>query len=178
VLINLLHDIKFGMIEDGTAIGDGIANSINRLKDSKAVSKVVILLTDGENNRGEIAPITAAEIAKTYGVRVYTIGVGTIGTAPIPVETPFGKQYQQMEVKIDEPLLQQIAKTTGGKYFRATNNEKLRGIYAEIDKMEKTKIEVSEHKKYEEEYFMWGLAAFILIIMEFLIKNTILRTIP
>ena len=125
VLINLFKDIESGMIEDGTAIGNGLATSVARLKESNAISKVIILLTDGENNRGEIAPVTAAELAKTYGIRVYTIGVGTIGTAPYPVQTPFGTQLRDVEVKIDEATLQKIADITDGKYFRATNNESL-----------------------------------------------------
>ncbi|MFC2129056.1 VWA domain-containing protein, partial [Bacteroidota bacterium] len=142
VLINLFKDIKSGMIEDGTAIGLGLANSVSRLKDSKAISKVVILLTDGVNNQGEIAPLTAAELAQTFGIRVYTVGVGTIGTAPYPYQTAFGTQYQNMEVKIDEDVLKEIALLTDGKYFRATDNQKLVEIYNEIDKLEKTKIEV------------------------------------
>ena len=134
VLLNLFHNIESGMIEDGTAIGLGLANAVSRLKDSEAKSKVIILLTDGENNRGEIAPITAAEIAKTFGIRVYTIGIGTIGTAPFPVQTPFGVQMRDIEVKIDEKTLETIASLTDGKYFRATNNLKLAEIYKEIDR--------------------------------------------
>lgn len=137
VLINLFSDIKSGMIEDGTAIGLGLANSINRLKDSEAKSRVVILITDGVNNRGEIAPTTAAELAKTYGIRVYTVGIGTQGTAPYPFQTPFGIQMQDMPVEIDEATLTKIAELTGGKYFRATDNNKLKAIYEEIDQMEK-----------------------------------------
>lgn len=136
VLMNLFRSIKSGMIEDGTAIGLGLANAVNRLKDSRSVSKVVILLTDGVNNMGSIAPLTAAEIAKVYGIRVYTIGIGTNGVAPYPVQTAFGVQYQDMEVDIDEPMLKQIAQMTDGKYFRATNNQKLQEIYKEIDKLE------------------------------------------
>jgi Ca-activated chloride channel family protein len=150
VLINLFKGSESGMLEDGTAIGNGLATSISRLKDSKAQSRVVILLTDGENNRGEIAPATAAEMAKTFGIRVYTIGVGTIGMAPYPMQTPFGVQIRDVEVKIDEQLLQRIADTTGGKYFRATNNDKLVEIYKEIDQMEKSKIEVKQYSKKEE----------------------------
>jgi Ca-activated chloride channel family protein len=177
-LLNLMKDIKMGMIDDGTAIGTGLATAVNRLKDSKSPSKVIILLTDGVNNQGTIAPITAANLAKAFGIRVYTIGVGTLGMAPYPVQTPFGTQYQDMEVEIDEPLLQQIAQMTGGKYFRATNNQKLKQIYNEIDKMEKTRIEVKEFKKREEAYFKYGLLALILLIGAFGIRQTLLPTLP
>lgn len=139
VLVNLLREVQSGMIEDGTAIGLGLANAVNRLKDSPAKSKVVILLTDGVNNRGSIAPVTAAELAKTYGIRVYTIGVGTYGEAPYPVQTPFGIQLQNVPVEIDEAVLKQIASVTGGQYFRATDNDKLQQIYNEIDQLEKSK---------------------------------------
>ena len=150
VLINLLREIQSGMIEDGTAIGMGLATAVNRIKDSKAKSKVIILLTDGVNNRGEIAPATAADIAKTFGIRVYTIGVGTQGMAPYPVQTPYGIQYQDMPVEIDEGILQEIAQTTGGKYFRATDNDKLTQVYKEIDKLEKSKIDVKQFSRKEE----------------------------
>lgn len=139
VLVNLLREVKSGMIDDGTAIGLGLANAVNRLKDSPAKSKVVILLTDGVNNRGSVAPATAAELAKAFGIRVYTIGVGTYGEAPYPVPTPFGVQLQTMAVEIDEDVLQQIATLTGGKYFRATDNDKLKQIYSEIDQLEKAR---------------------------------------
>ncbi len=152
VLINLLREIQSGMIEDGTAIGMGLANAVNRIKDSEARSKVIILLTDGVNNRGEIAPATAAGIAKTFGVRVYTIGVGTQGMAPYPVQTPFGIQYQDMPVEIDEAILREIAQTTGGRYFRATDNDKLVQVYNEIDKLEKSKIDVRQFTRKEEKY--------------------------
>ena len=178
VLINLFRDIESGMIEDGTAIGMGLATSINRLKDSKAISKVAILLTDGVNNMGDIAPLTAAEIAKTFGVRVYTVGVGTKGMAPYPVQTPYGIQYQNMPVQIDEEMLKEIAQMTNGRYFRATNNKKLIEIYKEIDQLEKSKIDVKEYSKKQEEYFPFALLAGILILTELLIRNTILRSIP
>ena len=152
ILINLFQDINSGMIEDGTAIGMGLANSINRLKNSKAISKVIILLTDGVNNSGSIPPLTAAEIAKKYNIRVYTVGVGSEGFAPYPFQTPFGIQYQDVEVKIDEKTLQDIATITDGKYFRATNNSSLKKIYDDIDKLEKSKIEVTEFHKRNEEY--------------------------
>jgi Ca-activated chloride channel homolog len=177
VLINLLREIKCGMIEDGTAIGEGLATAVNRLKDSEAKSKVIILLTDGVNNRGIIAPITAAEIAKTFGIRVYTIGVGTQGVAPYPVQTPFGVQYQDMPVEIDEAILQEIAKMTDGKYFRATNNEKLQQVYAEIDKLEKSRINVRQFKLREEKFVVPALIAFCLILLEMILKNTLFKNL-
>ncbi len=177
VLKNLFLEIKNGMIEDGTAIGMGLANAVNRLKTSEAKSKVVILLTDGFNTTGAIPPLTAADIAKTFGIRVYTIGVGTNGKAPYPVQTPFGVQYQQMDVKIDEATLQKIAKTTDGRYFRATDNDKLADIYTEIDKLEKSKIEVTEYKNKTEEFFPWLLLGVCLLGLEFLLKNTWFKAI-
>ena len=178
VLLNLFKDIQSGMIQDGTAIGLGLANAVSRVKDSKAKSKVIILLTDGSNNAGEIAPVTAAEIAKTFGIRVYTIGVGTKGEAPYPFQTAFGVQYQNIPVDIDEPTLKQIAATTGGQYFRATDNASLKEIYSEIDQMEKTKISVQEFSKKQEEYMVWALWVFGLLLIELLLRNTILRNIP
>jgi len=178
VLINLFRDIESGMIEDGTAIGMGLANAVNRLKDSKAQSKVIILLTDGVNNRGAIAPMTAADIAKTFGIRVYTIGVGTQGMAPVPVQTPFGTQYQNAKVEIDEETLQKIAAATDGRYFRATDNEKLREIYREIDEMEKSKIDVKEYSKQEEEYMRFGLLATVFLLIEILFRYLFFRKIP
>ena len=177
VLINLLHEIQSGMIEDGTAIGMGLATAVNRLKDSKVKSKVIILLTDGVNNRGEIAPITAAGIAKTFGIRVYTIGVGTQGTAPYPVQTAFGIQYQDMPVEIDEDILKEIAQTTGGKYFRATDNDKLTQVYKEIDKLEKSKIDVRQFSRKEEKYLIPALIAFCLLAIEILARNTIYKNL-
>lgn len=178
VLINLFRDIRTGMLEDGTAIGLGLATAVSRIKESQAKSKVIILLTDGVNNRGEIAPITAAEIAQTFGVRVYTIGVGTLGSAPYPVETVFGKQYQEVEVKIDEELLQNIAQLTGGAYFRATDNNKLKEIYQQIDQMEKTKIDVREYSKRSEEYLPFALLAALFLLAEILLRNTVFRNLP
>lgn len=178
VLINLFNGIKYGMIEDGTAIGLGLANSVGRIKDSMAKSKVVILLTDGSNNAGDIAPLTAAEIAKTFGIRVYTIGVGTRGIAKFPYQTPMGVRYQDMQVDIDEDMLRQIAAMTGGSYFRATDNNKLKEIYAEIDKMEKTKIRVQEYSKKSEIYLPFALVAFLALLGEVVLKNTILRKLP
>lgn len=177
-VINLFRNIESGMIEDGTAIGNGLATAVSRLKESNAISKVVILLTDGENNRGEIAPVTAAELAKTYGIRVYTIGVGTIGTAPYPIQTPFGVQVRDVEVKIDEATLQKIAATTDGNYFRATNNTKLADIYQEIDKLEKSKIDVKEYSKKDEEYLKYALAGAFMLLLALLLKMTIFRNIP
>ncbi len=178
VIQNLFRDIQPGMLEDGTAIGMGLATAVQRIKDSETKSKVIILLTDGENNSGEIAPLTAAEIAKTFDVRVYTIGVGTIGMAPFPVQTVFGKQYQQMEVKIDEELLQGIADMTGGKYFRATDKDNLKAIYEEIDQMEKTRIEVREYTKRKEEYHWFAVLAGLFLVLEIFLRNTIFRNLP
>ena len=178
VLINLFNGVNYGMIEDGTAIGLGLANAINRIKDSKSKSKVIILLTDGSNNRGDIAPVTAAEIAKTFGIRVYAIGVGSYGVVNVPVQTPVGIQYQQMESEFDENTLRQIAKTTGGEYFRATDNNKLRNIYREIDKLEKTKVNVKEFSKKSEDFYIFALAAFIMLALEILLRNTVFKKIP
>jgi Ca-activated chloride channel homolog len=177
VLINLMREVESGMIEDGTAIGMGLATSVNRIKDSEAKSKVIILLTDGVNNRGEIAPVTAAEIAKTYGIRVYTIGVGTKGTAPYPVQTPFGMQYRDMPVEIDEEILQNIATLTGGRYFRATDNTKLVEVYGEIDKLEKSIIDVRQFSRKEEKFLIPAVLAFFLVGLEVLARNTILKNL-
>jgi Ca-activated chloride channel homolog len=177
VLINLLREIQSGMIEDGTAIGMGLATAVNRIKDSKAKSKVIILLTDGVNNRGEIAPATAAGIAKTFGIRVYTIGVGTQGMAPYPVQTPYGIQYQDMPVEIDEAILQEISQTTGGKYFRATDNDKLLQVYKEIDKLEKSKVDVRQFSRKEEKYLFPALLAFFMLVIELTARNTIFKNL-
>jgi Ca-activated chloride channel family protein len=178
VLKNLFSGIQSGMLADGTAIGEGLATAVNRIKDSKAKSKVIILLTDGVNNIGEISPQTAGEIAKTFGIRVYTVGVGTQGSAPYPMKTPFGIQYQNMPVEIDEAVLQEIANETGGKYFRATNTGKLKDIYAEIDKMEKTKIDVTEFRHKTEVFYPLVIFALLFIGTERILKYTVLRTIP
>jgi Ca-activated chloride channel family protein len=178
VLINMMKDIKTGMLIDGTAIGEGLATAIDRIKDAKTKSKVVVLITDGVNNSGSIPPLTAGEIAKTFGVRVYTIGVGTQGMAPYPQQTPFGIQYQNMEVQIDEKLMKQIADDTDGQYFRATNNKKLSAIFSEIDKMERSKIEVTEFKRYSELYFPYALIGLLLISLEMILRYTWFRTIP
>ncbi len=178
VVVQQIGNLKFGMLEDGTAIGLGLATSVNRLKESKAKSKVIILLTDGVNNSGSIGPLTAAEIAKEYGIRVYTIGVGTQGTAPIPVQTIFGQQIQQMKVEIDEDVLEKVAGMTGGKYFRATDKEKLEEIYNEIDKMEKTILDTQNYSKRQEEYFPFLLAGVLLLITESVVRYTVLKSIP
>ena len=177
VLINLFKDVKSGMVEDGTAIGMGLATAVNRLKDSDAISKIIILLTDGVNNKGVVAPFTAAEIAKQFGIRVYTIGVGTEGYAPYPFQTPFGVQYQDVEVQIDEETLQNIATVTNGKYFRATNNSKLKEIYKDIDKLEKSKIEVTEFHKRSEEFSNFAIPAFIILLFGFILEKTYLKQI-
>jgi len=178
VLLNLFKDIKSGMIEDGTAIGNGLATGVSRLKDSEAISRVVILLTDGENNRGEVAPLTAAEIAKTFGIRVYTVGVGSIGTAPYPVQTPFGIELRDMEVKIDEGLLKEIANITGGQYFRATGNKKLEEIYKEIDALEKSKIDVQQFNRKSEEFIPFAILGALFLLAAILLRTTIFRNIP
>ena len=176
-LINLMKDVETGLIEDGTAIGNGLATAVGRMKDSDAKSRVVILLTDCVNNRGEIAPETAAEIAKTFGIRVYTIGVGANGMAPYPVITPFGVQLQDMQVEIDEDLLRQIASATGGRYFRATDNTKLAEIYAEINQMEKTRTTIDSFPVYKELFPKYALAALLLLLAELLVK-LFLRRLP
>ena len=178
VLINLFKDIKQGLIDDGTAIGMGLATAINRIKDSKAKSKVIILLTDGVNNMGSIDPLTAAQIAKSLGIRVYTVGIGRNGYAPFPVQTMFGVQYQNMEVQIDENMLKQISKLTDGKYFRATDNKKLSNIYKEIDKLEKSKIEVKKFSSKNEQFLPFVIILALLLIVDIVLKNTVLRTIP
>jgi Ca-activated chloride channel family protein len=178
VLLNLFSGIKCGIIEDGTAVGMGIANAVTRLKDSKAKSKVIILLTDGTNNRGDISPLTAAEIAKSFGIRVYTIAVGTNGTAPYPYPTANGIQYLNVPVEIDEKTLTQIAINTNGNYFRATSNSKLKEVYSEIDKLEKTKFNVTEYSKRYEEYRLFALLAFLCLFMEIVLRNSVLKKIP
>jgi len=178
VLLNLFKDVETGLIEDGTAIGNGLATSVARLKDSDAISRVVILLTDGENNSGEIAPLTAAEIARTFGIRVYSIGVGSVGTAPYPVQTPYGTQLRDIEVKIDEEMLKEISNITDGKYFRATSNTKLEEIYEEIDQLEKSKIEVREFSRKSEEFLPFALAGILLIVLSLILRTTVFRSIP
>lgn len=179
VMLNMLNSVKCdiaaqGIIEDGTAIGMGIANAVSRLKESKAKSKVIILLTDGSNNRGEIAPEMAAEIAKQFGIRVYTIGVGTNGTAPYP----YGGQIVNVPVEIDENTLGRIATLTDGGYYRATSNSKLKEVYEQIDKLERTKLNVKEFSSREEEYLMFALIAFVSLLLEIILRNTLLKSIP
>ena len=177
-LINLIKEIECGLIEDGTAIGNGLATAEARLKDSDAKSKVIILLTDGVNNSGEISPKMAAEIAKTYGIRVYTIGVGAMGTAPYPYMTPYGPQLVNVEVQIDEPLLKEIAQGTDGKYFRATDNTKLLEIYGEINKMEKNKVQVDSFPLYKELYMPFALAALLALALGLVLKLFVIKYLP
>lgn len=175
-LINLMKEVQTDLIEDGTAIGNGLATAVARMKDSDAKSRVVILLTDGVNNRGEISPAMAAEIAKTYGVRVYTIGVGTDNeTAPYPVMTPWGVEIQNVNVEIDEALLSQVAESTGGKYFRATDNTKLAEIYSEINKMEKVRTSVDSFPVYKELFGKFALLALLAILLELVFNWFIIR---
>ncbi|MFN8252467.1 MAG: VWA domain-containing protein [Ferruginibacter sp.] len=178
VLLGAIENIHNGLLEDGTAIGSGLGTSVDRLRDSKAKSKVVVLLTDGENNGGLIDPRTAKEIAKTFGVKVYTIGVGTEGYAPQPVNTPMGVQMQTAKVTIDEKLLKEIAAETGGKYFRAKDNDELSKIYSDIDKLEKSKVEVSSITRYSEKFFPFVMAALALLFLELLLRFTVFRKFP
>lgn len=178
VLVNMMASITTHMVEDGTAIGLGLATSVSRIKDSDAKSKVIILLTDGVNNRGEVAPLTAAEIAKTFGVRVYTIGVGTQGIAQRPIQTPYGTRLVEEEVRIDEDMMKQISQITDGRYFRATDKDGLKKIYEEIDQLEKTKIEVKEYTKRSEEYMLWAILAAVCVLTEALLRSTVLRNLP
>ena len=180
IIKNLMGDIKPGMVADGTAIGMGLATSVSRIKDSKAKSKVIILLTDGVNNMGAVAPQTAAELAKVFGIRVYTVGVGTKGKALAPVAMYPNGQYvfDYVPVDLDEDMMSGIAEMSGGKYFRATNNDKLSSIYKEIDRMEKTIIEERKHTRRTEEFFPFALTAGILLLINFTMKNTLLRSIP
>ena len=178
-LQTLLARIRSGLIEDGTAIGNGLATAINRLRESEAKSKVIILLTDGVNNRGEIAPMTAAEIAKAQGIRVYTIGVGTEGMAPYPAIDMGGNLiFVNQKVEIDEKVLKAISDMTGGRYFRATDKDKLKAVYDEINQLEKSKVEVTEHISYHELFLVWALAALGLLLAEFLLSNLVLKRIP
>lgn len=178
VLRGLLKEIKSGMIEDGTAIGTAIANGVNRLKDSEAKSKIIILLTDGVNNSGEIDPITAAQIAQKFGIRIYTVGVGTEGEAPYPFQTPFGKRYQMVPVEIDEKVLKEVAQITDGSYFRATDNKKLEEIYNIIDTLEKTRIEVTSYRKAKELFYGWLASGLFFILLELILSRTYLRKLP
>lgn len=179
MIANYIGDIKMGMLQDGTAIGDGLATSINRIKEGKAKSKSIILLTDGSNNTGNVAPVTAAEIAKQLGIKVYTIGIGTNGTAPYPQENMFGRiEYVNLPVVIDEATLKTIAETTGGKYFRATGNNVLKDIFAEIDRLEKTKMDLRNFTSTEDDYLPWAIAALSLFGLAVVLRYTVFRTIP
>lgn len=178
VLKDLFKPIHSGMIEDGTAIGDGLATAINRIKDSKAISRVIILLTDGVQNRGSISPVSAAEIAKTYGIRIYTIGVGTKGTAPMPMQTAYGEQVVNVPVEIDEKILKEVAQATDGKYFRATSNKSLKKVYKEIDQLEKSKIDVDIFQNKYEEFLPFALIALGLFVLEVLLRLSFFRTKP
>ena len=168
-----------GIIEDQTAIGSGIATAIGRLKESKAKSKVIILLTDGANNTGNISPKMAADLAKTFGISIYTIGVGSgAGEAPYPIETPFGTVVRNMPVDLDEPTMRQIAEISGGAYFRATDNESLSAIYKKIDQLEKTKLSTRNYHTTYEEFFIFVLVAALLLLIEFVLRSTLFRTNP
>lgn len=178
VLLNLLASVQCGILEDGTAVGMGIANAVSKLKDSKAISKIVILLTDGTNNIGDISPLTAAEIAQSLGIRVYTIGVGTNGMAPFPMPTAAGTQYVNVPVEIDEATLQKIAEITGGDYYRATSTSKLKEVYQQIDKLEKTKMKVTSYSKREEAFVPFAALLLLVLLLECLLRLTVLKKIP
>lgn len=180
VLINYIKEIKMGMLQDGTAIGDGLATSINRIRNGKAKSKSIILLTDGSNNTGVVAPLTAADIAKQFGIKVYTIGVGTMGTALYPIGINFyGKvEYQRLPVVIDETTLKAISERTGGKYFRATSETVLKDIFSEIDKLEKTELDVRKFNQTEDDYMVWALILLALVVIDITVRHTLLRNIP
>jgi len=177
VLKEQVASIESGVLVDGTAIGDGLATAVDRLRNTKGKSRIIILLTDGVNNAGKVGPETALDIAKAFKVRVYTIGVGTMGQAPYPQQTPFGMQKVMMPVQIDEPLLKKIARETGGNYYRATNNSSLSTIYQQIDKLEKTKVETSSYKHYAELFFPFALLAIAALVLEVLLRNTVYRSI-
>ncbi|MBV8254977.1 MAG: VWA domain-containing protein [Chitinophaga sp.] len=179
VLKNQIMQVKSGMLTDGTAIGMGLATAVDRLRSSHAKSKVIILMTDGVNNTGLIDPLTALEIAKAYKIRVYTIGVGTIGKAPFPMPMPDGSvQTVMQDVQIDEPLMKKISKETGGQYFRATNTGDLQHIYSEIDKMEKTKVEITSYKKFAEHFFLFAMIGLACILLEVVLRYTLFRSLP
>lgn len=178
VLLNMINSVEMGLVNDGTAIGSGLATAVNRLKEIKEGSKVVILLTDGTNNSGTIAPVTAAEIAASFGIRVYTIGVGTMGEALFPIQTYLGIEYVNMPVEIDEASLKQIASTTGGQYFRATDNNSLHKIYEEIDQLEKVKMKVESFTQKEELFPPYLLVALILLFTALLLRSTLFRRMP
>jgi Ca-activated chloride channel family protein len=178
IVVSLLGDIHMNMVEDGTAIGMALATSANRLRESQAKSRVIILLTDGQNNRGEIDPVTAAQAAKALGIRIYAVGVGTRGSAPYPIQTMFGKRYQNVPVDIDESMLKEIASMTGGKYFRATDEKALREIYREIDRLERTKVNVEEYRRVAEIFHPWLWGALLALTLEVILSATVLRKLP
>lgn len=179
ILLRLIDEVQVGLVKDGTAIGMAIANAINRLRESEAKSKIVILITDGENNAGKIDPITAAELAKTFGIKIYTIGVGKGGLVPFPVDDPlFGRRYVQMQVDIDEKTLSKIAKTTNGLYFRARDEHSLRAIYDKIDKLEKTEVKVKEYTNYDELFHYFLYPALVLLLVEVLLANSVFLKTP
>lgn len=178
-LINIFNSVRYGLLEDGTAIGLGLANAVNRMKDSETKSKVIILLTDGSNNRGEITPLNAAEIAARFGIRVYVVGVGSRGQVRTPVPTPSGGMvYQMFDSDFDEETLQEIAQMTGGRYFRATNNNALRSIYKEIDELEKSIINIQEFSKKRELFVLFAVFAFVFLLLEILVRDTIINKVP
>ncbi len=177
VLVNLFKAVHYGMIEDGTAIGLGLANAVNRMKDSPTKSKVIILLTDGSNNRGDIDPLTAARIAQTFGIRIYAIGVGSYGQSMATMQTPYGPRRVTVNGEFDETTLKQVAQTTGGEYFRATDNNSLKLIYEQIDKLEKTKMRVREYSKRSENFYPWLVGALLCLVLDILIRHFVLRTI-
>lgn len=180
VLLNYVKEIKMNMLEDGTAIGDGLATAINRIKDGKAKSKSIILLTDGSNNTGVVAPLTAAEIAAKFGIKVYTIGIGTMGNAMFPVGiNVFGKvEYQSLPVVIDEATLKSISQKTGGRYFRATSKNVLKDVFKEIDKLEKTELDVRKFSQTEDNFMPWAILLLVLVCLDLGLRYTILRNIP
>lgn len=178
-LVNHISELQIGMLEDGTAVGDGIATAINRIKDGKAKSKSIILLTDGSNNTGVVGPLTAAKIASKYGIKVYAIGVGTMGEALYPTMNIGGQiTYTRQKVEIDEKSLQEIANITGGKYFRATSKSVLKDIFAEIDQLEKTRMDVQRHNQMEDNYQPWAIALLLMLTLCAILRYTVLRTIP
>lgn len=179
VLLNLLDEVRFGLIEDGTAIGMGLINGINRLKDSPAKNKIIILLTDGANNQGAIDPLTAAGIAQALGIKVYTIGIGRPGLVPIPVDDPvFGRRYAQIQSDIDEPTLEKIAQLTGGRFYRAKDEQALAQIFKEIDALEKTKIKVKEFWEFDEKFRTWAFLALSALFLDLLLSGTVFRRLP
>lgn len=179
VLKQQLMQIRSGLLQDGTAIGMGLATAVDRLQGSKAKSKVIVLLTDGVNNTGLVDPLTALEIAKAYKIKVYTVGVGTIGKAPSPATMPDGSiQMQMVDVQIDEPLMKKIASETGGRYFRATDNTSLKNIYHEIDKLERSKVEITSYKRFTEHFFPLAMIALACLLLEVVLRYTLFRRLP